>query len=72
MNFFPKPITLSKPRCKKCLYNVKNTCKLFTNHYLTKPSELNYISTDECREDTSLCGPDGKYYKPISIFKCTE
>ena len=62
------PISIKKPKCCNCKYSSKSKiqgkftiCTLFMNKFSKLP-DLS-IETDICRLSSSLCGPDGQYFK---------
>jgi len=65
-----KPRVTPKPSCKNCVFYLsvdKNVdskaefCTLFSYEVTEKMDIL--ITTEECRKNTGICGPDAKYFE---------
>lgn len=55
------------PSCKKCCYHEQGVCKLFKYNFavIGNKNHIDYVDVDSCRIYEKLCGPSGKYFKPI-------
>jgi hypothetical protein len=55
------------PSCKKCRYQENGVCKLFKYNFavIDVKNYIDYVDVDTCRTYDKLCGPSGKYFKPI-------
>jgi len=61
-------VSIEKPKCVDCKYSSQmkgqgkfTVCTLFIDKYSKLP-DLS-IGTEICRVSSSLCGPDGQYFK---------
>jgi hypothetical protein len=60
-----------RPLCKTCVYyrleqtpfETRETCKLYLFASTPEEPEIKYVETTYCRNNSSLCGPEAKYFK---------
>ena len=60
------------PSCKNCKYEFNGLCTLFrystlidnqiNSHPMLDPIQF-YLTVEQCRKETFLCGPGGEYFK---------